>query len=73
MPRGKVDRRAIEGRITTNEAPPLPAVHPHGAAWPQSLAPLVPVQPAVRGTGDLGLIIERASGSLLLIETTVGP
>lgn len=26
--------------------------------------------PAMRGTGDLGVIIERASGSLLLVETT---
>lgn len=26
--------------------------------------------PALRGTGDLGLVVERASGSVLLVETT---
>lgn len=27
-------------------------------------------EPSLRGTGDLGLVVERASGSLLLVETT---
>ncbi len=27
-------------------------------------------QPALRGTGDLGLVIERASGSVLVVDTT---
>jgi protein NirF len=29
-------------------------------------------QPAVRGTGDMGVIIERAAGNLVVIETTTG-
>ncbi len=27
-------------------------------------------QPALRGTGDLGIVVERASGSLLVVDTT---
>ncbi|MFO7929128.1 MAG: hypothetical protein R6U35_05635, partial [Candidatus Humimicrobiaceae bacterium] len=27
-------------------------------------------QPELRGTGDLGLVIERASGSVLVVDTT---
>lgn len=33
-------------------------------------APARAAAPALRGTGDLGLVIERASGSALIVETT---
>jgi protein NirF len=35
-----------------------------------SLAPSLPVGAAERGTGDLGVVIERAAGSLQIIETS---
>nr|HMQ57434.1 cytochrome D1 domain-containing protein [Rhizobiaceae bacterium] len=34
------------------------------------LATPVVAEPELRGTGDLGVIIERASGSALIVETT---
>ncbi|MDK9695315.1 MAG: protein nirF [Siculibacillus sp.] len=45
------------------------------AAGLGAVAGLVPAaaraaEPALRGTGDLGLVVERATGSLLLVETT---
>lgn len=36
----------------------------------QMLAPGAEPSPALRGTGDLGLIVERASGSVLVVDTT---
>ncbi|SDW81825.1 cytochrome D1 domain-containing protein [Thiocapsa roseopersicina] len=35
-----------------------------------SLAPSLPVDAAERGTGDLGVVIERAAGSVQIIETS---
>ena len=49
-------RRALFAGLAAAATPILPA-----AAAPT---------PLPRGTGDLGLIVERATGSLLLIETT---
>ncbi|MDH3319356.1 MAG: protein nirF [Betaproteobacteria bacterium] len=40
------------------------------AAAVLSLALAACASPAIRGTGDLGLVVERASGRVMLIETT---
>jgi len=68
---GRVGQRGVERLATAKAAAALilttllVAVSPAPAADPTSLAP-----PGVRGTGDLGIIVERARGSLLLIETS---
>ena len=38
------------------------------AAWPGQASAAAPC--SVRGTGDLGIVVERATGSVLIVETT---
>ncbi len=35
-----------------------------------AVAPATQAEPALRGTGDLGIVVERATGSVLIIDTT---
>lgn len=48
----------------------LLAAAPLAAALPLSSAPAAAAPAALRGTGDLGIVIERAAGSVLIVETT---
>lgn len=59
-----MDRRTFANRISAALAA--------GAAWgsPAALAQTPAACPPLRGSGDLGVVIERASASLLVVETT---
>src|SRR5512145_1985396 len=77
-----LDRAAIEERVRAVSAMPLSRaslglVRVARAGWLALLAAALAPLPASacpdappRGTGDLGLVVERAAGSLRLIETT---
>ncbi|MGB8146599.1 MAG: cytochrome D1 domain-containing protein, partial [Chromatiaceae bacterium] len=60
---------ATSGTANALTEPPIPAqaIAPDAA---QTEAPNAAPCPQPRGTGDLGIIVERGSGSLLLIETS---
>ena len=60
---------ATSGTANALTEPPIPAqaIAPHAA---RTEAPAAAPCPQPRGTGDLGIIVERGSGSLLLIETS---
>jgi protein NirF len=60
--------------MTANSSNPLPAgnVTAHGRALLAATLVLLTLSActSVRGTGDLGIVIERAGGSVLVVETT---
>lgn len=60
---------ATSGTANAQTEPPIPApaLAPKEA---QSEAPTAAPCPQPRGTGDLGIVVERGSGSLVLIETS---
>jgi protein NirF len=65
-----LDRRQAQGRVPAIKRREFLTVSALGAIAVAAPTPALACPDSLRGTGDLALVVERASGSVLIVDTT---